>query len=334
MSTFYSIIGQPLDRIVHFLGEKEYSRLYASGDVVVRKRIKKSPMVCHWRPLSYAEHVEEIEFMNCNFSYLSEQLKFSFYGAKFCRQVQLFHIPYTVRKIKVSCSSESWDKLSEMLPNVTDLALIIAGGKLNDEIPLPVNLTSFSYSSSNPALRSVLPLSLTSLTIECKIPGVRYDFSYLVNLKTFTSTSACDTKLPPSLTSIMAPHFHIDGNDFPHLKVVSSESVKGILDNALIINVKWGDFSGTRAGVKVITKEDCKYENGILYISAMWDIPNIITVSKHVKICCITSGNRFFRDIARSLCKAFPLVEKIIVVHIPPSEDIIFEGDSLEELKK
>lgn len=56
-----ALLGEPLDRIIYFVGHKAFEYLYLTGDKVLQSRIVKSPLICSEIPSYLSMNVVGLE---------------------------------------------------------------------------------------------------------------------------------------------------------------------------------------------------------------------------------------------------------------------------------
>lgn len=230
MSNFYKLLGFPLDLIIDLVGDSGFSKLYGTGDRVVRARIAKCPLICDWKPNIYSENVIEL---TCDISPLRafdgkslSSLEYRYWRG---RTTKFYRIPSTMKKLIINCPQEAWNLVTE---NMTSVRCIRLGNIIEDNFSRFSELDELHMEDRGhkPVPHSViesLPRTLdnfgaTELPKDC-------DLSHL-NIRTLDLTLArClygPAIFPNTITNLDAPEWNLT-QSLPNLEIAHVATIRG-----------------------------------------------------------------------------------------------------------
>lgn len=250
----YSLLGHPLDLVVGGLDADSFTRLYATGDKIIRKRIIKCPANCREFPVRFSENVRAIT--NCFIGEFEANKGHFVYnpvkGNKFGRLTHVVRsIPATLVELKVICSNDIWNCLVPLLPNLEKLGINLKGNyypELMQDFRYPQKLKELTITSPRDnAMFENIPLSVTFLNVQMsdgymdnEYEGT-IDIEYLVDLEKFQCVSSNQFSTTKELVEIDAPDLHVSGH-YPKLRSAIVNSLEGTYPVLMSATIHEGTF--------------------------------------------------------------------------------------------
>lgn len=260
MATLHTVLIV-LESIFLVAGEVAFNNLYASGDKLVQRTIKRLPLRCTWKPNKYSENIVRLSLIIRDHAFVE-------CSGKVLLEADAFPFPRlpTLRRLKIDCSSEDWERIWKCVGNIESLRLEMWCGELHG---LPSGLKSLKIRCGYHEFVKYMPSGLTRLDLN--VPRMAsydvLDLSHLPLLEYNGGMVARDVMFPKTLAEVQCDSPGGISGNYPDLKWAVLERISGTYKNLMYLSCCDGDISGCTHPEIVIDTEKGQYSDGILYMS-------------------------------------------------------------------
>lgn len=275
-----SLVGHPLNRVLFFLNERHFDRLWRTGDKILQSRIRNYPLVCEYRPHPYSNNVIGLSKSNI-VRVCDEKVELGRPSRvkDGWKRVGSFTMSPTIATIRVTCYNNNWNEAinTGFFNYITDLHLILKStgqGELlppNFQMKFPPALEKFTINRDDLSILAFIPLTVKYFHIKASVYRWNENPVDLTHLE--LETYRCNgytTKvaLPITVTRVQSSYLNLVGN-YPLLTHAEVRSISGFYPLLEELLVERGDLSGCTSAKKVIispVSPSCIYTSGVLEV--------------------------------------------------------------------
>lgn len=220
-----ALLGEPLDRIIYFVGHKAFEYLYLTGDKVLQSRIVKSPLICSEIPSYLSMNVVGLE--DCTMLDTTRMQKGNRW--KSYERMLLGGLPSTLKSLEMVYQSAYYLFSEDQLSCLTNYRISSCSMMTELERTFPPTITKLTIPNLTQDVANVIPDSVTALSLDvednikstvdmtkCKFTTFQYEGSLRVASLTF----------PRSITILLCMDHYVT-QDLPNLEYVHCNSISG-----------------------------------------------------------------------------------------------------------